>query len=117
MVMNNLQLQNISACEDYGSITIGNSVFTDDVWDLTPYIPSMTTRDCRKRLRFVYIGNEDMKHTVTTDSGKSSHSLWRAISTAFSPALSSQELILSVKSQKIRFLSFYPFKSWMLLSQ
>lgn len=64
MVMNSLQLQNIAACEDYGSISVGNSVFTDDVWDLTPYMPSMTTRTCRKRLRFGYIRNEGMKHTV-----------------------------------------------------
>lgn len=64
MVMNNLQLQSIAGCEDFGSIAVGNSVFTDDVWDLTPYIPSMTTRDCRKRLRFGYISNEGMKHTA-----------------------------------------------------
>lgn len=64
MVMNSLQLQNIAACEDYGSISVGNSVFTDDVWDLTPYMPSMTTRTCRKHLRFGYVRNEGMKHTV-----------------------------------------------------
>jgi len=64
MVINSLQLQNIAACENYGSISVGNSVFTDDVWDLTPYMPSMTTRTCRKHLRFGYVRNEGMKHTV-----------------------------------------------------
>lgn len=64
MAINNLKLQSIADCGDFGSVTVGNSVFTDDVWDLTPFIPSMTTRDCRKRLRFGYISNEGMKHTV-----------------------------------------------------
>lgn len=64
MLISSLQLQNIADCKDYGSITVGNSVFTDDVWDLTPYMPSRTTRNCRKRLQFGYIRNDGMKHTV-----------------------------------------------------
>lgn len=64
MPINSLQLKNIAACKDYDSITVGNSVFTDDVWDLTPYMPSKTTRNCRKHLRFGYIRNDGMKHTV-----------------------------------------------------
>lgn len=64
MTINSVQLQDVAACMDYGSITVGNSVFTDDVWDLTPYMPSKTTRNCMKHLRFGFIRNDDMKHTV-----------------------------------------------------
>lgn len=64
MPINSLKLQDIIQCKDYSAITVGNSVFTDDVWDLAPYMQAKTTRNVRKRLRFGYIGSECMKHTV-----------------------------------------------------
>ncbi len=49
---------------DYGSIMIGNSKFTDDEWDLRPFITKKTTVDSHKYIRFNFIQNEDMKFTV-----------------------------------------------------
>lgn len=64
MLINSLQPQDITVGMDYGSIKVGNSVFADDVWDLTPYMPSKTTRNSMKHLRFGFIGNDGMKQTV-----------------------------------------------------
>lgn len=49
---------------DYNSIMIGNSKFTDDKWDLRPFITKKTTKDCQKYIRFDFIQNEDIKFTV-----------------------------------------------------
>lgn len=43
---------------------IGNSRFTDDEWDLRPFITKKTTKDSHKYIRFDFIHNEDMKFTV-----------------------------------------------------
>lgn len=49
---------------DYGSIMIGNSKFTDDEWDLRPFITKKTTRESQKYIRFDFVHNEDMKFTI-----------------------------------------------------
>ena len=49
---------------EYDSIMIGNSRFTDDEWDLRPFITKKTTRESHKYIRFNFIQNEDMKFTV-----------------------------------------------------
>ncbi len=49
---------------DYDSIMIGNSKFTDDEWDLRPFITKKTTRESHKYIRFDFIHNEGMKFTV-----------------------------------------------------
>lgn len=49
---------------NYDSIMIGNSCFTDDEWDLRPFIIKKTTKDSHKYIRFDFIHNEDMKFTV-----------------------------------------------------
>ena len=49
---------------DYDSIMIGNSKFTDDKWDLRPFITKKTTKDSQKYIRFDFIHNEDMKFIV-----------------------------------------------------
>jgi len=64
MAMSSFSLKNLTDCRDYRSIAVGNSVFTDDVWDISPYILSKTTRNSRKHLRFGYIRNDHIKHTV-----------------------------------------------------
>jgi integrase len=43
---------------------IGNSVFSDDVWDLTPYMPQKSMSPARKKLGFERIKNPEIKHTV-----------------------------------------------------
>lgn len=41
-----------------------NSVFTDDLWDLTSLMEVSTTSDCNKKISFSYIQKEEMKHIV-----------------------------------------------------
>ena len=59
-----LQLQVIDPSADWESVMIGNSRFTDDVWDLRAFIPTKTLKDSKKYLNFGYIQNAAMKHTV-----------------------------------------------------
>lgn len=64
MAITKLNLQPITTESDYINITIGNSKFTDDVWDLSPFITSKTIKDSQKKINFDFIKNEDMKLTV-----------------------------------------------------
>lgn len=59
-----LQLQVVDPSTDWESVMIGNSRFTDDVWDLRAFIPAKTTKENQKYLNFGYIQNATMKHTV-----------------------------------------------------
>lgn len=59
-----LQLQVVDPSTDWESVMIGNSRFTDDVWDLRAFIPAKTTKDSKKYLNFGYIQSATMKHTV-----------------------------------------------------
>lgn len=64
MTITKLNLQPITIESDYNNITIGNSNFTDDVWDLSSFIIAKTTRDSHKKITFAFIKNEDMKFTT-----------------------------------------------------
>lgn len=64
MAITKLNLQPITTESDYSNISIGNSKFTDDVWDLSSFITSKTTRDSQKKINFSFIKNEDMKLTA-----------------------------------------------------
>ncbi|WP_097028325.1 tyrosine-type recombinase/integrase [Clostridium peptidivorans] len=64
MSITKLNLQPITAESDYSNVTIGNSKFTDDVWDLSMFITTKTTKDSQKKINFSFIENEDMKLTV-----------------------------------------------------
>ena len=59
-----LQLQVIEPNTDLNSIMIGNSRYSDDIWDLRPFITAKTTKESRKYIRFEYISDADMKETV-----------------------------------------------------
>lgn len=59
-----LQLQVIEPDTDINSIMIGNSRYSDDVWDLRPFITIKNKRDSLKYIRFEYISDADMKKTV-----------------------------------------------------
>jgi len=59
-----LQLQVVDSFTDWESVMIGNSRFTDDVWNLRAFIPSKTTKNSHKYLNFGYIQSPNMKHTV-----------------------------------------------------
>lgn len=59
-----LQLQVIEPDTDLNSIMIGNSRYSDDVWDLRHFITAKTTNESHKYIRFEYISDADMKETV-----------------------------------------------------
>lgn len=59
-----LQLQVIEPDTDLNSIMIGNSRYSDDVWDLRPFITAKSTKESHKYIRFEYISDADMKETV-----------------------------------------------------
>lgn len=59
-----LQLQVIEPDTDLNSIMIGNSRYSDDVWDLIPFITAKSVQTGQKWLRFEYISDADMKETV-----------------------------------------------------
>lgn len=48
----------------YENILIGNSKFTDDIWDMTPFMPRKTLAKTDKKIRFGYIENAAMRWTV-----------------------------------------------------
>jgi len=58
------QLQVINNEVKYSNITIGNSKFTDDIWDLSLLISAKTTQEGLKKINFVHIKNEDIKFTI-----------------------------------------------------
>ena len=64
MAITKLNLQPITIESDYSNITIGNSKFTDDVWDLSPFINKKSLSENKKKILFNFIPNEDMKLTV-----------------------------------------------------
>lgn len=59
-----LQLQVIEPDTDLNSIMIGNSRYSDDIWDLRPFITAKTTKESQKYIRFEYIYDADIKETV-----------------------------------------------------
>ena len=61
MAETKLILQVLEPQSDLDNIMIGNSKFSDDIWDLRPFITAKTTRESHKYLRFEYIPNENMK--------------------------------------------------------
>jgi integrase len=59
-----LQLQVIDTDTDLDNVMISSSLFSDDIWDLRPFITIKTLKENQKYLKFGYIKNEDMKHTT-----------------------------------------------------
>lgn len=59
-----LQLQVIEPDTDLNSIMIGNSRYSDDIWDLRAFITAKTFNESHKYIRFEFISDADMKETV-----------------------------------------------------
>lgn len=59
-----MELEVLYGNTDYENILVGNSKFTDDMWDMAPFIPRKTLASTHKHIRFGYIENEEMKWTV-----------------------------------------------------
>ncbi|KNZ42427.1 tyrosine-type recombinase/integrase [Acetobacterium bakii] len=49
---------------DLDQVMIGSSRFSDDLWDLKPFISAKATKDSQKKLFFEYITEPEMKQTV-----------------------------------------------------
>ena len=59
-----LQLQVLEPDTDLNTIMIGDSKYSDDVWDLRPFITAKSLQVGQKWIRFEYISDADMKETV-----------------------------------------------------
>ncbi len=59
-----LQLQVLEPDTDINIIMIGDSKYSDDIWDLRPFIKLKTTKESHKYIHFEYISDTDMKETV-----------------------------------------------------
>lgn len=64
MAITKLNLQPLTTESDYSKLTIVNSKFTDDIWDLSPFITTKTTKNSMKKFNFKFIENKDIKLTV-----------------------------------------------------
>lgn len=59
-----LQLQVLEPDTDLNTIMIGDSKYSDDTWDLRPFIKLKTRKESKKYLSFGYIKDTDLKETV-----------------------------------------------------
>ena len=59
-----LQLQVVDPSTDWESVMIGNSRFTDDMWDLRAFVPGKNIPASKKYIQFEYIDNVLFKKTV-----------------------------------------------------
>ena len=59
-----LQLQVLEPDTDLNTIMVGDSKYSDDIWDLRPFIKLKTTKESKKYLLFSYIKDADIKETV-----------------------------------------------------
>lgn len=50
--------------ESLETVNIGNSLFSDDIWDISPLIPQKTLPESRKKLNFTRIDAPLIRHTV-----------------------------------------------------
>ena len=64
MALIKLNLQPITTESDYSKITIGSSKFTDDVWDLSPFLKDKVSNQAYRQISFNFIKIEDMKFTT-----------------------------------------------------
>jgi integrase len=64
MAITKLNLQPITTESDYSNITIGNSKFTDDIWDLSPFMTIAKVIQNKKQINFKYIQDKEIKTTT-----------------------------------------------------
>lgn len=64
MAINKLNLQPITTESDFSNITIGNSKFTDDVWDLSPFITTKTLKRNHKIIDFSFIKDKEIQQVI-----------------------------------------------------
>ncbi len=59
-----LQLQVLEPDTDLNTIMIGDSKYSDDIWDLRPFIRLKSRKESHKYLLFSYIKDADIKETI-----------------------------------------------------
>lgn len=59
-----LQLQVLEPDTDINTIMVGDSKYSDDIWDLRPFIKLKTMKESQKYLSFGYIKDAELKETV-----------------------------------------------------
>lgn len=59
-----LQLQVLEPDTDLNTIMVGDSKYSDDIWDLRPFIKLKTMKESQKYLSFGYIKDAELKETV-----------------------------------------------------
>lgn len=64
MAITKLNLQPITTESDYSNITIGNSKFTDDVWDLSPFLKDRVSNQGHRQISFDFIKIEGIRFTT-----------------------------------------------------
>lgn len=64
MALTKLNLQPITIESDYSNITIGNSKFTDDIWDLLPFITTKTLKRTHKIIDFSFIKDKGIQQVI-----------------------------------------------------
>lgn len=50
--------------ETLREMPVGDSLVKDDIWEMSPLMPSKVVKDGHKKLRFAYIGNPQMKRLI-----------------------------------------------------
>jgi len=58
-----LKLQVLDPNSDLDKIMIGSSKFSDDVWDLSPFMPNQNITQCKKKVNFSKFANDEIKNT------------------------------------------------------
>lgn len=58
-----LKLQILDPNSDLDKIMIGSSKFSDDVWNLSPFMPNQNISQCKKKINFSKFTNDKIKNT------------------------------------------------------
>ena len=59
-----IYLQVVEPTTDWNRVMIGNSHFTDDIWDLRVFLVASPIQESQKYIRFHHIKSIALKHTV-----------------------------------------------------
>ena len=59
-----VQLEVIEPSTSLEKICVGNSYFTDDTWDVRPFVSAKFIQENEKYIRFSFIKSDDMRNTV-----------------------------------------------------
>ena len=64
MKTNDVFVESLQRSSLSATIAVGNSLFWEDTWDLSPLVPQKTMKKSYKKVSFEYIRNPQMKDVV-----------------------------------------------------